>query len=252
MYASAIGRGGAHGGETSNNGPAEGMKAVLAKLNKPLQRRTSSGHRKRDSVSALVSNLAANARGKKDKDRDREKDLGQPLSTLLEASQSMASFFSDARSPNPSAHAKYASSSMDRPGQHAPVRSPEFGATEPVPYASPTTTEAELDQSIATAVDSAFGPVKQGKQTRESKDRNHRELLELLQLPDNRHCADCLARDPRWASWNIGIFICIRCSGLHRALGTHVSPPSSYRYGQELLSAERLSSTDIQGTKRGP
>jgi stromal membrane-associated protein len=29
--------------------------------------------------------------------------------------------------------------------------------------------------------------------------------------------------DPRWASWNIGVFVCIRCSGIHRSMGTHIS-----------------------------
>ena len=31
----------------------------------------------------------------------------------------------------------------------------------------------------------------------------------------------------RWASWNIGIFLCIRCGGLHRSLGTHISKVKS-------------------------
>lgn len=31
------------------------------------------------------------------------------------------------------------------------------------------------------------------------------------------------AADPRWASWNLGVFICIRCSGIHRGMGTHIS-----------------------------
>ena len=31
------------------------------------------------------------------------------------------------------------------------------------------------------------------------------------------------ALDPRWASWNLGIFVCIRCSGIHRGMGTHIS-----------------------------
>jgi len=30
-------------------------------------------------------------------------------------------------------------------------------------------------------------------------------------------------KDPRWASWNLGIFVCITCSGTHRSMGTHIS-----------------------------
>ncbi|CAG8610115.1 2157_t:CDS:2 [Paraglomus brasilianum] len=48
-------------------------------------------------------------------------------------------------------------------------------------------------------------------------------LKECLQRPENRHCADCRRKDPRWASWNLGVFICIRCSGTHRSMGTHIS-----------------------------
>lgn len=29
--------------------------------------------------------------------------------------------------------------------------------------------------------------------------------------------------DPRWASTNLGCFLCIRCSGIHRGLGVHIS-----------------------------
>ncbi|CAH8680016.1 unnamed protein product [Schistosoma rodhaini] len=32
---------------------------------------------------------------------------------------------------------------------------------------------------------------------------------------------------PRWASWNIGIFLCIRCAGIHRNLGVHISKVKS-------------------------
>ncbi|KAJ1259860.1 hypothetical protein BS78_10G188400 [Paspalum vaginatum] len=49
------------------------------------------------------------------------------------------------------------------------------------------------------------------------------KLRELLQKSDNRVCADCSAPDPKWASANIGVFICLKCSGVHRSLGTHVS-----------------------------
>ncbi|XP_039126278.1 ADP-ribosylation factor GTPase-activating protein AGD12-like isoform X1 [Dioscorea cayenensis subsp. rotundata] len=50
-----------------------------------------------------------------------------------------------------------------------------------------------------------------------------RKLKDLLLKSDNRICADCGAVDPKWASSNIGVFICLKCSGVHRSLGTHIS-----------------------------
>ncbi|XP_053631017.2 stromal membrane-associated protein 1 [Cherax quadricarinatus] len=48
-------------------------------------------------------------------------------------------------------------------------------------------------------------------------------LSDLLKDEDNKYCVDCDAKSPRWASWNLGIFLCIRCAGIHRNLGVHIS-----------------------------
>ena len=38
----------------------------------------------------------------------------------------------------------------------------------------------------------------------------------MLKEEDNKYCVDCDNKGPRWASWNLGIFLCIRCAGIHR------------------------------------
>ncbi|XP_034021490.1 BAR_ACAPs and ArfGap_ACAP domain-containing protein [Thalassophryne amazonica] len=48
-------------------------------------------------------------------------------------------------------------------------------------------------------------------------------LRVALAGPGNHHCCDCGEEEPRWASVNLGITLCIRCSGIHRSLGVHLS-----------------------------
>ncbi|KAK9759397.1 Protein gts1, variant 2 [Basidiobolus ranarum] len=58
-------------------------------------------------------------------------------------------------------------------------------------------------------------------------DRHEKILEELVKQPGNSACADCKASGPRWASHNLGIFLCISCAGIHRCLGTHISKVKS-------------------------
>ncbi|CAH1450405.1 unnamed protein product [Lactuca virosa] len=51
----------------------------------------------------------------------------------------------------------------------------------------------------------------------------NRRLQYLLQQRRNRTCDDCGAPDPKWASANIGVFICLKRCGVHRCLGVHIS-----------------------------
>ncbi|KAK2810747.1 hypothetical protein FQN50_002790 [Emmonsiellopsis sp. PD_5] len=74
--------------------------------------------------------------------------------------------------------------------------------------------------------------------------RNERALQELIRsVPGNDRCVDCQARNPGWASWNLGVFLCMRCAALHRKLGTHISKVKS-------LSMDSWSSDQVDNMKR--
>lgn len=57
----------------------------------------------------------------------------------------------------------------------------------------------------------------------EENERHKKVLSQLIKLEGNRHCADCTTRNPTWASVNLGVFVCLTCSGIHRSLGVHIS-----------------------------
>ncbi|KAM4595574.1 arf-GAP with dual PH domain-containing protein 2-like isoform 3-T3 [Fundulus diaphanus] len=61
-----------------------------------------------------------------------------------------------------------------------------------------------------------------------SQSRNNKILLDLVQQPGNNLCADCAAPEPDWASYTLGVFVCLNCSGMHRNLFT-VSKVKSIR-----------------------
>ncbi|KAL8924662.1 MAG: hypothetical protein Q9208_003977 [Pyrenodesmia sp. 3 TL-2023] len=59
-----------------------------------------------------------------------------------------------------------------------------------------------------------------------SFEENPSKLLQLVRDADqgNAWCADCGSNvKTEWVSINLGIVLCIECSGIHRSLGTHIS-----------------------------
>ncbi|VDO95525.1 unnamed protein product [Soboliphyme baturini] len=68
---------------------------------------------------------------------------------------------------------------------------------------------------------------KSDKKFAEQQEKLQQILNDLLKDEENKYCADCEAKGPRWASWNLGVFLCIRCAGIHRNLGVHISKVKS-------------------------
>ncbi|KAJ5348141.1 uncharacterized protein N7506_001394 [Penicillium brevicompactum] len=57
-------------------------------------------------------------------------------------------------------------------------------------------------------------------------EENPAKLLQVIRDSDqgNNWCADCGSSSKvEWVSINLGIVLCIECSGIHRSLGTHIS-----------------------------
>lgn len=57
-------------------------------------------------------------------------------------------------------------------------------------------------------------------------EENPSRLLQVVRDADegNKWCADCGSSSKvEWVSINLGIVLCIECSGIHRSLGTHIS-----------------------------
>lgn len=80
--------------------------------------------------------------------------------------------------------------------------------------------EEQIEKALQAQTSQKQQQQRQG-QVRYNVDR--KEVEAIKQKPGNDRCADCDAPSPSWASANLGILVCIECSGIHRNLGTHIS-----------------------------
>uniref|UniRef100_A0A8C2XDH2 Arf-GAP with coiled-coil, ANK repeat and PH domain-containing protein n=1 Tax=Cyclopterus lumpus TaxID=8103 RepID=A0A8C2XDH2_CYCLU len=77
----------------------------------------------------------------------------------------------------------------------------------------------KLDRKSSTST----GSLDSGGELKEKPIKGESALQKVLAIPGNTCCCDCGQPDPRWASINLGITLCIQCSGIHRSLGVHFS-----------------------------
>lgn len=73
----------------------------------------------------------------------------------------------------------------------------------------------------------------------------HNTLRKLKRIGENKYCADCGTKYPSWCSVNIGVFLCVNCAQIHRAIGTHISKLKSCEgsylwYPDEMERVEQL------------
>ena len=95
----------------------------------------------------------------------------------------------------------------------------------------------------------AAPPHRVSTMSKQGSARNERTLNELrTSIPANNECADCGAPRPGWASWNLGVFLCVRCAQLHRALGTDISKVKSLSL--DVWTKDQVDSMRVNGNAR--
>ncbi|XP_015676218.1 arf-GAP with coiled-coil, ANK repeat and PH domain-containing protein 2 [Protobothrops mucrosquamatus] len=79
--------------------------------------------------------------------------------------------------------------------------------------------EAEVERKRPPST----GSPESSQESREKSLKGEGSLQRVQAIAGNEVCCDCGLADPRWASINLGITLCIECSGIHRSLGVHFS-----------------------------
>ncbi|KAI8041973.1 hypothetical protein M5D96_003271 [Drosophila gunungcola] len=84
----------------------------------------------------------------------------------------------------------------------------------------------ERDEWVAAVEQEIFKSLQsiESSKTKQATSTDLAAMLAIRQrVPGNGFCVDCGAPNPEWASLNLGVLMCIECSGVHRNLGSHIS-----------------------------
>ncbi|KAI9453944.1 hypothetical protein HD554DRAFT_2152287 [Boletus coccyginus] len=98
------------------------------------------------------------------------------------------------------------------------------------------------------------------KPDKATTERNAKILRELVKQPDNKLCADCKRNGAHTTTFFLllflthgrtdprGVYLCIRCSGIHRGMGTHISRVKSIDL--DMWTPEQMESIQKWGNRR--
>ncbi|PHU03162.1 ADP-ribosylation factor GTPase-activating protein AGD3 [Capsicum chinense] len=95
----------------------------------------------------------------------------------------------------------------------------ESSSFESSDFDPPAVEDHPSDRLTSTHHDRPF----RNSQHLRSAPKTEQPIGTLRRVCGNDKCADCGAAEPDWASLNLGVLVCIECSGVHRNLGVHIS-----------------------------
>ncbi|KAK4050494.1 hypothetical protein OIO90_005077 [Microbotryomycetes sp. JL221] len=218
---------------SSSNKMAAGFKDFSNRLppwiGAPLSRRASAGQSRRESKSSASSSIIATGFRQVNESSAGPSNGRPPLS------------------PGPHSFSTTVISSSPRPPltTSESFQEVELQGIDQNGAAGAPDTGRKFDLDIVNGVTAMKGKT---DSPNESKSRNAARIKGLAAMPGNSTCAECGAPDPRWASWSLGVFLCI---GVHRSLGTHVSKVRSIDLDEwndeQVASMEALGNVKANG-----
>lgn len=113
---------------------------------------------------------------------------------------------------------------MGNSHHHSASESSSFESSD---FDHPAVEELRSERSLATG--HLERPLRSSQQQR-SFIKSEKPIDVLRRVCGNDKCADCGAPEPDWASLNLGVLVCIECSGVHRNLGVHISKVKIYEF----------------------